>query len=886
MLGPGARLGPYEIQSAIGAGGMGEVYKAKDIRLDRSVAIKVLPTHVSGDPALRERFEREARTVAALSHPHICTLHDVGHQEGTDFLVMEYLEGETLAQRLTKGALPIDQALSIAIQVADALDKAHRAGIVHRDLKPGNIMLTKSGAKLLDFGLAKVTSAAVAASGLSMAPTGVTPVTMQGTILGTLQYMAPEQVDGREADARSDIFAFGAIVYEMVTGKRTFEGKSQASVIAAILEREPPVMSSVQPLTPNALDHVVQRCLMKDSDERWRSVADVKHELTWIAAAPLTIASHRESVRGLRPLRLLVAAALLLVAAMGLVVAFVLWRSIPPRLVTRLDVNTPATTDGFSFALSPDGRLIAFAANGDKGSQLWFRRLDQATGQPLPGTEGASNAFWSPDGRSLAFFADAKLKRLDLNGGAPQVLADAPQPRGGTWNAAGIIVFAPASTSPLMRIDAAGGTAAPATRLSPGQVSHRWPQFLPDGRQFLFLSQLGQGQTWGVYVGTLEGGEPTRLLSSDTEAKYAQPGYLLRVSQGALLAQPFDAMRATLSGEPVAIAQGVGPNDGTGHSAFSVSSADILAYRPGSASLRQLVWMDRTGHTIGKIGGPDQGQPANLALAPDGQRVAVNRVQANIDVWLLDAKGVATQFTFNDVQDTRPVWSPDGGRIVFVRTGGRSGGDLWEKTASGETAEQPLLVDDHQKTSLDWSRDGRYLLYSSEDPKTASDLWALQMIGERKSMSIVRTSFDETEGQFSPDGRLIAYASNESGRYETYVRSFPESGGKWRVSTNGGTQPRWSPDGKALYYIAPDNRLMSAAIQTTADGRAVQVSTPEVLFPVRLAAGTNIAIGSNLARAQYAVAPDGRFLMITPTDEAVTSPISIVLNWDAALSGK
>jgi len=885
-LAPGTRLGPYTISAPIGAGGMGEVYRATDTRLGRTVAIKVLPEHVASDPERKQRFEREAKTLAALSHPHICPIHDVGSQGGIDFLVMEYLEGETLEQRLKKGALPLDQALHIGIQIADALAAAHRAGIIHRDLKPGNIILTKSGAKLLDFGLAK-TGAPAAMGTLSMLPTTPPNLTAQGAILGTFQYMAPEQLEGREADARTDIFAFGAVLYEMVTGKKTFEGKSQASLIAAILEREPPPMSSLQPLVPPLLDRIVRTCLAKEADDRWQTARDLLRELRWAAerremsAAGGTAAPTRSRTRLVWALG---AAAVLAIAALAVVTTLYARRTIPEPVVTRLDVVTPPTSDAFSFALSSDGRQLAFVANGEKGSQLWLRPLDQVSAQPLAGTEGASFPFWAPNGRAVGFFAEGKLKRIDLTGGALQVLADAPYPRGGTWNADGVIVFAPTIADPLLRVAATGGTAVPVTQLVAGQGSHRWPQFLPDGRRFLFLMATGQPQTQGVYVGSLDGGEPTRVMPAETAAVYVAPGYLLLASQGLLAAYPFDAAGATVTGEPIPVAQAVGTDDGAFHSAFSVSAQGVLAYRAGAGSRRQLVWVDRTGKILGGIGEPDEVTPANPELAPDGQRVAVSRgVQGNFDVWLIETgRGVASRFTFDVAVENAPVWSPDGSQVVF-RSSRKGVHDLFEKPASGTADEQPLLVTSEAKSPLDWSPDGGFLLYSTQDAKTGSDLWVLPLTGERKPFALVQTSFEEIEGQFSPDGRWLAYASNESGRYEIYIRTFPEAGGKWQVSVTGGLQPRWRGDGRELFYVAPDARLMAVPVRLAPATHVLEAGAPVALFPARLATGANIAPAGFQARAQYAVAPDGRFLMTVAADDEVASPITVVHDWDAAL---
>jgi Tol biopolymer transport system component len=880
----GQRLGPYEVLSALGAGGMGEVYKARDTRLDRIVALKILPDVLAADPQFRDRFDREARSISQLEHPHICALYDVGDQGGTAYLVMQYLEGETLADRLAKGALPIDQALQIATQIADALVSAHRAGIVHRDLKPGNIMLSKTGAKLLDFGLAKTGAALVGAPSQSI-PTAA-PLTQPGSILGTFQYMAPEQIEGQDADARTDIFAFGVVLYEMVTGRKAFAGKTSASLVGAILKDQPPPLSTIQPVTPAALDWTVRQCLAKDPDARWQSARDLLEELKWIAvegerAAPAATTRVRRRARDAG-----IAVATALIVAISTILAMRSLRPIAPELfVTRFDVVTPPTSDPFSFAVSPDGRQVAFVATADKASHVWVRPFDAENARPLAGTEGANYPFWKPDGKGIGFFANGKLKTVDAAGGVPQELTNVGNARGGTWNQDGVIVFAMRSTWGLMRIAETGGTPVVLTHLAPGQGSHRWPQFLPDGRRFLFVSTYGTN-TNGVYLGSLDEREPTRLLPEETTAVYTPPGYLLRVISGALVANRFNPDSGVLNPESVSLAQPVGANDGTFRGAFSVSPT-ALAHRAGGAARRQLVWCDRGGNVTGTVGPPDDAALANPALAPDGLRVAVTRmVLGNVDIYINEIAGGGQRFTFDPAAEVGAVWSPDGSRIVFRST--RNGKyDLFEKRASGASDEQPLLVAPHDqnKVALDWSSDGRFLLYNLEDPTTGYHLWALPLTGEGKplgkSFPVVQSNAVEREGQFSPDGRWVAYVSNVSGIDEVHIQAF-QGPGHWQASTNGGVDPRWARDGRELFYVAPDGELTAVAIHVNADG-ALAVGPPVGLFHTRFPTGANIAAGTGGAMPQYAVASNGRFLMNVTLDDNVVSPISIVLNWATLL---
>ena len=882
-LAPGVRLGPYEVRSLIGMGGMGEVYKARDTRLDRTVAIKVLSAHVALDPDLRQRFGREARAISALNHPHICSLYDIGQQDDIDFLVMEYLEGQTLAKRLEKGALALDQALQYAIQIADALDKAHRKGIVHRDLKPGNVMLTKSGVKLLDFGLAKLQPSA-AVAGMSIAATMTNPITAQGTILGTLQYMAPEQVEGKEADARTDIFAFGAVLHEMLTGKKAFEGKSQASLIGAIMHADPPPISTVRPLMPAGLNRIVKKSLAKDPEVRWQSAHDLCEELVWIAGdmtnAVHMVTSLRSRWRG-RVAWLGLAAAMVAVTILGLIA----FRRVAPELpLTRLDVLTPPTSDPVSFSISPDGRQLVFVAMTDSGPKLWLRPLDQAIAQPLARTEGAIYPFWAPDSRALGFFADGKLKRIDLSGGSPHVLADAPYGRGGAWNGDGVIVFARSTTGPLLRIPASGGPIVPVTQLEQTHhASHRWPQFLPDGQGLLFLATNGP-EAPGMYLGSLHGGVPKRVLVTDNAAVYAPPGYLLVSDAGGLLARHFELSRAEVA-DSVSVAQPVGRDTGVFRGAFAVSATGVLAYRATAAGRRQLVWVDRNGTRTGIVGEPDDNALLNPALAPDGERVALQRtIQGNQDIWVLNSSGPATRITFDPAADGFPIWSPDGHRLVF-RSNRRNSFELYETLASGGGTAQRLLESAQNKAPLHWSADGRFLLYRVLDQKTGSDLWVLPLDGDRKPFAIVQTPFEETNGELAPDGRWVAYDSNETGRFEVYVQSFPASGGKWQISTAGGIAPRWRHDGRELFYVAPDGALMAVPVRPSTDGQILDRGTPVRLFRVPIAYGGSIPGGN--VRHQFAVAPDGQhFLINVTTDEAIAPPITIVQNWTTGLKKK
>jgi serine/threonine protein kinase/Tol biopolymer transport system component len=881
----GTRLGAYEITGPLGAGGMGEVYRARDTRLDRTVAIKILPASLATDPYFHERFDREARVISQLTHPHICVLYDVGQQDGVDFLVMEYLEGTTLAARLEKGALPLDQTLQYAIQIADALDKAHRKGIVHRDLKPGNIMLTASGAKLLDFGLAKRQPEG-AAAGLSLGATVSRPLTGQGTILGTPQYMAPEQVEGRDADARSDIFAFGAIVYEVTTGRRAFEGTSAASVMAAILEREPPPISTIQPLTPRALDRVVTRCLAKGPDSRWQSAADLEDELRWIAAGGTAVGPLEPRGRSAPLAWILLTIAVLTIVALSLIH----FRQQPAsNPEARLELTIPATREPLHFAISPDGEHLVFVASGDGSQRLWHRPLAAVTARPLDGTEGAEYPFWSPDSRAVGFFASGQLKRIDIAGGPSQVLADAASGRGGTWNRDGMILFTPTNASGLFVVPASptpGGKPQPVTTLdqTQGNGSHRFPQFLPDGRHFLFFAQ-GKAERQGIYLGSLDSTDRTRLTPAEAAGTYAEPGALVFVQQNALVVRHLDLARAMLTGPLVTVADQVRFDTGINLAGFSVSAAGRLVYLGGGAERRRLTWFDRNGEMKGVAGEPDASSLLSPVLSPDGRLIAVARtIQGNQDIWVIDnLRGGETRITTDPANDQVAAWSPDGARIVFS-SNRRGIFDLFLKPSTGTGAEELLLESAVPKVPMDWSRDGRFVLYQYGDGQKGWDLAALPMTGDRsdrKPIVVASGPFEERGGQFSRDGRWVAYQSNESGRFEIYVQSFPDPGIKSRVSIAGGTDARWrpdeGPDGQELYFLAPDGTLMAAAVR--ASGLTFDPGTPMALFKTRMVVGGN----ANL-EPQYAVSGDGRFLINVPDETSSAAPLTVIMNWNPHLT--
>jgi len=869
-LSAGTKLGPYEILSPLGAGGMGEVYKARDSRLGRDVAVKVLPEHLSQNAEFKQRFEREAKSVSQLSHPHICALYDVGNQAGTEYLVMELLEGQTLSDRLTRGPLPRDQVLEFGKQIADALDAAHRRSLVHRDLKPGNVMITRSGVKLLDFGLAKAMGSRGDEADVTSLPTEAErPLTERGTILGTFQYMAPEQLEGKPADARTDIFALGCVLYEMATGKKAFSGASRASLISSIMTSEPPAISSVQAMTPPALDRIVRTCLAKDPDERWQSARDVKSELAWIAeagsqaGAPAVVATRRRTRER----------AAWIVAGLAIVAAASGWyraASAPreTRRPVRLAlVQPPNAAYDFASALaaSPDGSGIAFIGHRkDDRQSLWIRPIGSLEARELAGTDGAKMPFWSPDGRFVGFFADGKLKKIDASGGPAEALADAPAPSGGSWGAHGI-VFAPHDFDGLFRVAPQGGPVERVTSITPAEEAHRWPVVLPDGDHVLFLVDANQTEGHWMALTSLSSRKITHLANVISTLAFAPPDRVLYVKSGSLVAQRLDVEHAKLAGDPEPAGENVLPIGENHRFDFSASTSGLLVYQSADPT-EQFFWLDRTGRRLQAVGEP--GRYGAFDISPDGSRAAFEKLDAdgrNENVWTLDlSRGIASRVTSGKSADFSPLWMPDGRSIVFSSLRNGVNGDVYSTPASGGGEDRKIVAGGGTGAQAEAvSPDGKTLVYGVRAAETRDDLWAVPLDGG-KPAPLRATRFAEATPQFSRDGTWLAFMADDTGRSEVYVRSVADASVQIQVSTNGGGRPRWRRDSREIYFLS-GSAVMAATVSAGPD---LHADPPRPLFTIRG------------AFSDYDVSPDGqRFLVTVPPRENADPATVVVLDW-------
>ena len=891
---PGKRLGPYEIVAPLGAGGMGEVYRARDTRLGRDVAIKVLPQQLSGTPELRARFEREARSISQLNHPNICVLHDVGREGDTDFLVMELVEGETLERRLTRGPVPLPELLRIGSEVASALDRAHRSGIVHRDLKPGNIMLTRAGSKLMDFGLARaaggpVTSTTQAA--MTQSPTVAQALTGEGKIVGTFQYMSPEQLEGKEADARSDLWALGCVLYEMATGSRPFSGAGTASLIASIMKDEPRMLADLAPMSPPALDRVVTRCLAKDPDERWQSARDLAAELRYIGestpAASRTQPASTVEVRKptMNRERVFWSAALVGVVLVALALQMLQQPGTDTgtnRLV-QFNITTPEEIylvgDAAEPSISPDGSMAAFWAVDSSGAALlWVRPMDSADPKPLVGTDNGQLCFWSPDSKYLGFFADGKLKKIRVEGGPPQILCDANNGRGGSWSKDGTIVFCPAAEGPLYRVSAAGGTPTPLTTLDTAahETGHRWPWFLPDGKHFVYVVLPGQDLNFDAYVASVDGGAREKLFSASSAPTYAEPGYLLYIRNGTVIAQPFDAGSRKLKGEPSVLKALTLRSDFTGAPFVKASVNGTLIHRTPGSPNTEMVLYDRQGRVTRKLP-MSPGRFDDLSLSGDGNFIVVNRVSSptTSDLWLVDVeRAMSTRFTFGGGESFSPAWSPDGQRVAF--TSNRSGREnIYVRSRLGQSAET-LLYESNMlfKHSCQWTQDGQHIVIAELGENTGWDILLVDAKGSGKAVPLLTGPFNEPFALISPDGKWIAYTSDESGRAELYVDTFPVAGNKIQISSagmftmgGGGGFMGWRADGRELVYESPDFKMMSVEIETSPAFRA---GTPRPLFRFRPSRGVSMS-------------DDGQFFVATTATGSANVSVSVVMNWTELL---
>jgi len=928
-LGPGSQLGPYEIQSAIDDGGAGEIYRARDTRLDRTVAIRVVP-HLSAHPELRERFEAEAKLIAGLQHPHIRLLHDIGRErprpvgaaqaeapnaeaeasalempdagvatiaedEAIDFLVLEHLEGETVADRLARATGPkkkpafrLDEALAIAMQIADALDKAHQTGLVHRGLKPSSVFLVRGGkssdppiAKLLDFGVTMAEEKDSTSSNKKNAPSSSQSLlptrdqaTAQSAVVGDVEYLAPEQVEGKTADARSDLFAFGVVLYEMLTGKKAFEGKSRAVLMAAIMTAEPDPLIAAQPLASPALDHVLKRCLAKDPDDRWQTAHDLLIQLRWVTGNDAQ-AIGADAVKTRRQ-RWLLRAALgtAVVMAAALIAPLVLYvRGSAPQ--EPFQFRSPVVgLNNADLSISPDGRLLAFMArpNQQQPASLFVRPVGGLISKRLAGTDDAVQPFWSPDSRYIGFAAGGKLKKVEAVGGPPQEIADVPGFAGGSWGRANTIVFG--TPKGLFSVSAEGGKASPLTIIEKSETGHFWPLFLPDGNHYIYLAWSSESTNRALYIGELGAKGRTRLMAAETNVAYALPGYLLFHREATLFAQPFDVNARKFTGDAVQIAGGMAYDPATGHGRFDVSQGDALVYLQGDAggggqtgrgqtvANMQLAWVNRSGQI--QTGAGDTAQQGDYDVSPDGKLIAVTRQEGNTaDIWVIDWQrgGNASRLTLDPADDINPVWASDGTRVAFT-TYRKGNADIYIKNANGVGNEVPLLESSATEIVEAWSHDGRYVAYLTGQDNFL-DIYVMPQFGDKKPFPIVQGHFQKNEPQFSYDGNWLAYSSEESGTFEVYVVAFPSGENKVKISRDGGGEPRWRVDGKELLYRALDHQVMTVDLKIT--GPTMEASVPRLLFPGNF----NSPMTRDPTRHQLGVTADGQQFLLRVAPQAV-----------------
>jgi serine/threonine protein kinase len=891
-LASGAKLGRYEIRSKLGAGGMGEVYQGRDTQLGRDVAVKVLPATVSTDPDRLRRFEQEACAASALNHPNILIVHDIGAHDGTTYVVSELLEGETLRKRIAGTPVGQRRAVDYALQIANGLAAAHEKGIVHRDLKPENIFITNDGrVKILDFGLAKLTQPDGNQLQTDIPTRRVD--TDPGVVMGTVGYMSPEQLKGRPVDQRSDIFSFGAILYEMLSGHRAFHGESTAETMSAILKEDPPELSDTNKTVSPALERLVNHCLEKNPEARFHSARDVAFALetvsgSTVASETMTAQSLVNTTSGARQwLPWALAAIGLLIATIALAWTYIRRERTDPRPIEaiRFIIPTPekASIPGLP-TISPDGRYVVFRVNTDDGKELlWMHVLGSFEARPLVGTDGGFQPFWSPDSRAVGFFVNRQLIRIDVSGGVPQVVCEAGPNASGAWSRDGTIIFSRGVASGLYRVPAAGGTPIQLTTVdaSRNEIEHLWPYLLPDGRHFLFLARNFQPENSAIYVGTLDSKETTRLLQAHSSMAYASPGYLLFVRESTLMAQGFDADTLQLKGDAFPVAEHTVRNSITGRAMFSVSENGVLVFRAGGGMTNnQLVWFDRSGKQLSVLTPP--GFYNAPALSPDEKKVAVSRQDLQTgtpsDIWLIDLeRGSQIRLTTDPTSDLFPSWSPNGDHVTFVST--RNGvTSIYQKLSNAASPEEPLVSSAEIKSNPQWAPDGQSIIYTQLNPKTSGDLYLLSLSGEKKSTSWLQTNFIEGQARLSPNGRWIAYTSNETEQFQVYVESFPATGAKVAISIGGGSQPQWRADGRELYYYAPDRKLV--AVEVNGDGPTFKVGEARPLFEIRVASIDQSFPGNGY----YAAAHDGkRFLVSSLPQAPERQEINVIVNWTADL---